>query len=109
MNSSVVGDLGCMPETLIVKKYKLNEVKTTVQDSSYRPRDLHFIILMTTDMVELMLMQNAQMHQIIMHNMMLKALPLMAVSPGGIPSHITPHTASHSGQVTIRGYCVEYT
>ncbi|XP_043916494.1 uncharacterized protein C21orf58 homolog isoform X2 [Protopterus annectens] len=32
------------------------------------------------DMVELMLMQNAQMHQIIMHNMMLKALPPMAFS-----------------------------
>ncbi|KAK7144400.1 hypothetical protein R3I94_010732 [Phoxinus phoxinus] len=46
------------------------------------------------DMVELMLMQNAQMHQIIMHNMMLKALPPMAVSPGGN----THHTASHSGQ-----------
>uniref|UniRef100_A0A8C7GDP7 Zgc:112416 n=1 Tax=Oncorhynchus kisutch TaxID=8019 RepID=A0A8C7GDP7_ONCKI len=33
------------------------------------------------DMVELMLMQNAQMHQIIMHNMMLKAIPPMALSP----------------------------
>jgi hypothetical protein len=27
------------------------------------------------DMVEMMLMQNAQMHQILMQNMMLKALP----------------------------------
>jgi len=27
------------------------------------------------DMVEMMLMQNAQMHQIIMQNMMLKSLP----------------------------------
>ncbi|XP_066544248.1 uncharacterized protein C21orf58 homolog isoform X2 [Amia ocellicauda] len=35
------------------------------------------------DMVELMLMQNAQMHQIIMHNMMLKAIPPMAFSPAG--------------------------
>nr|XP_046179576.1 uncharacterized protein C21orf58 [Oncorhynchus gorbuscha] len=33
------------------------------------------------DMVELMLMQNAQMHQIIMHNMMLKAIPPTALSP----------------------------
>ncbi|XP_045081764.1 uncharacterized protein C21orf58 isoform X2 [Coregonus clupeaformis] len=33
------------------------------------------------DMVELMLMQNAQMHQIVMHNMMLKAIPPMALSP----------------------------
>ncbi|XP_068101477.1 uncharacterized protein C21orf58-like isoform X2 [Hyperolius riggenbachi] len=33
------------------------------------------------DMVEMMLMQNAQMHQIIMQNMMLKALPPMALSP----------------------------
>ncbi|XP_029463576.1 uncharacterized protein C21orf58 homolog [Rhinatrema bivittatum] len=35
------------------------------------------------DMVEMMLMQNAQMHQIIMQNMMLKALPPMAFSPSG--------------------------
>nr|XP_014344931.1 PREDICTED: uncharacterized protein C21orf58 homolog isoform X2 [Latimeria chalumnae] len=35
------------------------------------------------DMVELMLMQNAQMHQIIMHNMMLKALPPVAFSQPG--------------------------
>ncbi|XP_048857820.1 uncharacterized protein C21orf58 isoform X2 [Brienomyrus brachyistius] len=35
------------------------------------------------DMMELMLMQNAQMHQIIMHNMMLKAVPLGALSPPG--------------------------
>ncbi|XP_076871675.1 uncharacterized protein C21orf58 homolog [Brachyhypopomus gauderio] len=34
------------------------------------------------DMVELMLMQNAQMHQIIMHNMMLKALPPGTCSQG---------------------------
>ncbi|XP_038585544.1 uncharacterized protein C21orf58 [Micropterus salmoides] len=39
------------------------------------------------DMVELMLMQNAQMHQIIMHNMMLKAMPPIALSPPGGPSH----------------------
>ncbi|KAF7661266.1 hypothetical protein LDENG_00265610 [Lucifuga dentata] len=44
------------------------------------------------DMVELMLMQNAQMHQIIMHNMMLKAIPPMAVSPLGGPSHSISHT-----------------
>ncbi|XP_067314414.1 uncharacterized protein C21orf58 isoform X3 [Pseudorasbora parva] len=59
------------------------------------------------DMVELMLMQNAQMHQIIMHNMMLKALPPMAVSPGGN----TPQTASHSGQElysTVRGGAVHH-
>ncbi|KAK2857440.1 hypothetical protein Q7C36_005359 [Tachysurus vachellii] len=37
------------------------------------------------DMVELMLMQNAQMHQIIMHNMMLKALPPMAAGTNGSP------------------------
>ncbi|XP_070698527.1 uncharacterized protein C21orf58 homolog [Pempheris klunzingeri] len=38
------------------------------------------------DMVELMLMQNAQMHQIMMHNMMLKAMPPVALSPPGPPS-----------------------
>ncbi|KAM9305223.1 uncharacterized protein C21orf58 homolog [Gastrophryne carolinensis] len=52
------------------------------------------------DMVEMMLMQNAQMHQIIMQNMMLKALPPMALSPPGAntppalpqqdPSYISP-------------------
>ncbi|KAI3367182.1 hypothetical protein L3Q82_008234 [Scortum barcoo] len=42
------------------------------------------------DMVELMLMQNAQMHQIIMHNMMLKAMPPMALSPPEGPSHRAP-------------------
>ncbi|KAL7826062.1 hypothetical protein SRHO_G00338000 [Serrasalmus rhombeus] len=46
------------------------------------------------DMVELMLMQNAQMHQIIMHNMMLKALPPMAFAQSGPGS---PYT----GQVTF--------
>lgn len=55
---------------------------------------------MKTDMVELMLMQNAQMHQIIMHNMMLKALPA-----GGGASQVTP-SALHSGQVIIQGCCV---
>ncbi|KAE8580661.1 hypothetical protein XENTR_v10024497 [Xenopus tropicalis] len=44
------------------------------------------------DMVEMMLMQNAQMHQIIMQNMMIKALPPMALSqPAGLPS---THTSS---------------
>ncbi|XP_028995927.1 uncharacterized protein C21orf58 isoform X2 [Betta splendens] len=42
------------------------------------------------DMVELMLMQNAQMHQIIMHNMMLRAMPAMTLS--------TPNVAAHFGQ-----------
>ncbi|XP_018960509.1 uncharacterized protein C21orf58-like, partial [Cyprinus carpio] len=62
------------------------------------------------DMVELMLMQNAQMHQIIMQNMMLKALPPTAVFPGGSNSQITP-LASHSGQdlhSTVRGVAVHH-
>ncbi|XP_050968643.1 uncharacterized protein C21orf58 [Labeo rohita] len=62
------------------------------------------------DMVELMLMQNAQMHQIIMHNMMLKALPPMAMYPGGNPSQVTP-LASHSGQdlhSAVRGGAVHH-
>ncbi|XP_030436844.1 uncharacterized protein C21orf58 homolog isoform X1 [Gopherus evgoodei] len=45
------------------------------------------------DMVEMMLMQNAQMHQIIMQNMMLKALPPMAFSqPSGTGSPLLQHT-----------------
>uniref|UniRef100_A0A3Q1ECM5 Zgc:112416 n=1 Tax=Acanthochromis polyacanthus TaxID=80966 RepID=A0A3Q1ECM5_9TELE len=43
------------------------------------------------DRVELMLMQNAQMHQIIMHNMMLKAVPPIALSPPGQSHHCVPH------------------
>uniref|UniRef100_A0A3P8T785 DUF4587 domain-containing protein n=1 Tax=Amphiprion percula TaxID=161767 RepID=A0A3P8T785_AMPPE len=50
------------------------------------------------DMVELMLMQNAQMHQIIMHNMMLKAMPSTALSPPGGSHHCVPHSTYH-GQV----------
>uniref|UniRef100_A0AAY5JVP8 DUF4587 domain-containing protein n=1 Tax=Esox lucius TaxID=8010 RepID=A0AAY5JVP8_ESOLU len=47
------------------------------------------------DMVELMLMQNAQMHQIIMHNMMLRAMPPMAQSPPNPgPVSITPRLTS---------------
>ncbi|XP_070834678.1 uncharacterized protein C21orf58 homolog [Chaetodon trifascialis] len=49
------------------------------------------------DMVELMLMQNAQMHQIIMHNMMLKAMPPMTLSLPEGPSHWAPPT-THLGQ-----------
>ncbi|KAM6917397.1 LOW QUALITY PROTEIN: uncharacterized protein C21orf58 homolog [Lycodopsis pacificus] len=48
------------------------------------------------DMVELMLMQNAQMHQIIMHNMMLKAMPPM--SPPGVPRYCAPQT-TYLGQM----------
>ncbi|XP_056314961.1 uncharacterized protein C21orf58 [Danio aesculapii] len=62
------------------------------------------------DMVELMLMQNAQMHQIIMHNMMLKALPPMAMFPEGNPSQVTS-LASHPGQElysTSRGGAVHH-
>ncbi|XP_073502865.1 uncharacterized protein C21orf58 homolog isoform X2 [Phyllobates terribilis] len=45
------------------------------------------------DMVEMMLMQNAQMHQIIMQNMMLKALPPMALSqPAGNAPPALPQT-----------------
>ncbi|KAM7049505.1 uncharacterized protein C21orf58 homolog [Acridotheres tristis] len=45
------------------------------------------------DMVEMMLMQNAQMHQIMMQNMMLKAVPLaMLTQPGGASSALPQHT-----------------
>uniref|UniRef100_A0A3B5B337 DUF4587 domain-containing protein n=1 Tax=Stegastes partitus TaxID=144197 RepID=A0A3B5B337_9TELE len=49
-------------------------------------------IFFVSDMVELMLMQNAQMHQIIMHNMMLRAMPPMALSPPGGSHHCAPHS-----------------
>ncbi|XP_057245779.1 uncharacterized protein C21orf58 homolog [Malurus melanocephalus] len=45
------------------------------------------------DMVEMMLMQNAQMHQIMMQNMMLKALPPTALAQlGGAGSAPLQHT-----------------
>ncbi|XP_058471520.1 uncharacterized protein C21orf58 [Solea solea] len=50
------------------------------------------------DMVELMLMQNAQMHQIMMHNMMLKAIPPMALFPTRGPSLHAPHVQQDSYQ-----------
>ncbi|KAG7511355.1 hypothetical protein JOB18_047696 [Solea senegalensis] len=50
------------------------------------------------DMVELMLMQNAQMHQIIMHNMMLKAIPPMALFQTRGPSLHAPHVQQDSYQ-----------
>ncbi|KFV18420.1 Uncharacterized protein C21orf58, partial [Tauraco erythrolophus] len=44
------------------------------------------------DMVEMMLMQNAQMHQIIMQNMMLKALPPMVFTqPAGASTPLLQH------------------
>ncbi|XP_062296838.1 uncharacterized protein C21orf58 [Scomber scombrus] len=54
------------------------------------------------DMVELMLMQNAQMHQIIMHNMIQKAMPPMALSPPGGPNHSAPR-ATYLGQDGYQG------
>ncbi|XP_012676513.2 uncharacterized protein C21orf58 [Clupea harengus] len=44
------------------------------------------------DMVEMMLMQNAQMHQIIMQSMMLKAIPPMAMSSPMGAGHAAPST-----------------
>ncbi|KAI7807416.1 uncharacterized protein C21orf58 [Triplophysa rosa] len=56
------------------------------------------------DMVELMLMQNAQMHQIIMHNMMLKALPI-----GGGASQVTPPALSgQQHDLKVRGGAVHH-
>lgn len=49
-------------------------------------------------MVEMMLMQNAQMHQIIMQNMMLKALPPMAFAQ---PAAASSSPVQHAQQVTV--------
>lgn len=67
-------------------------------------------------MVEMMLMQNAQMHQLIMQNMMLKALPPMAFTqPAGASSPLLQHAqqvttleseghpCSHEAMVDLRG------
>ncbi|XP_042356690.1 uncharacterized protein C21orf58 [Plectropomus leopardus] len=53
------------------------------------------------DMVELMLMQNAQMHQIIMHNMMLKAMPSM-LPPGGPSVPQTTYLEQDSYPIFLR-------
>ncbi|KAM6396587.1 uncharacterized protein C21orf58 homolog [Pluvialis apricaria] len=49
-------------------------------------------------MVEMMLMQNAQMHQIIMQNMMLKALPSMSFTQHAGPSSPLLHHAQQDLQ-----------
>lgn len=51
-------------------------------------------------MVEMMLMQNAQMHQIIMQNMMLKALPPVAFTQ---PAGASPSLLHSVQQVTTLG------
>ncbi|XP_013807566.1 uncharacterized protein C21orf58 homolog [Apteryx mantelli] len=51
------------------------------------------------DMVEMMLMQNAQMHQIIMQNMMLKALPPMAFAQPAGPSSLLFQHAQQDPQL----------
>ncbi|CAH2306345.1 Hypothetical predicted protein [Pelobates cultripes] len=54
------------------------------------------------DMVEMMLMQNAQMHQIIMQNMMLKALPPLAQPPTSTPQPpVQPHQDSQFANPVI--------
>nr|XP_055068417.1 uncharacterized protein C21orf58 isoform X1 [Misgurnus anguillicaudatus] len=56
------------------------------------------------DMVELMLMQNAQMHQIIMHNMMLKAIP-----SGWGASQVTPsHLSGQQLHSNVKGGAVHH-
>ncbi|XP_025904751.1 uncharacterized protein C21orf58 homolog [Nothoprocta perdicaria] len=50
------------------------------------------------DMVEMMLMQNAQMHQIIMQNMMLKALPPMAFAQPAGPNSLLFQQAQQDSQ-----------
>lgn len=57
-----------------------------------------YIVYPELDMVELMLMQNAQMHQIIMHNMMLKTMPPTSLMPPAGPSYGATNTA-YLGQV----------
>lgn len=59
-------------------------------------------------MVEMMLMQNAQMHQIIMQNMMLKALPPMSFMQ---PAGASPPLLQHAQQVTAlesEGHCCSH-
>lgn len=45
-----------------------------------------------TEVVEMMLMQNAQMHQVLMQALMLRALPPAALAP--TPPHLTPQVGS---------------
>lgn len=45
-----------------------------------------------TEVVEMMLVQNAQMHQVLMQALMLRALPPPALAP--TPPHLTPQVGS---------------
>ncbi|MBZ3873012.1 hypothetical protein SUZIE_120810 [Sciurus carolinensis] len=78
--------------TLKLLEQKLEQERGNTEVNSEGPP-------LVPDMVEMMLMQNAQMHQIIMHNMLLKALPPAAV-PGG--SHIPQQDLQWAPQVILR-------
>ncbi|XP_026563576.1 uncharacterized protein C21orf58-like [Pseudonaja textilis] len=54
------------------------------------------------DMVEMMLMQNAQMHQIIMQNMMLKSLPPTYSPTGGYGVPMLQHGQQLTGPIPVR-------
>ncbi|XP_039182347.1 uncharacterized protein C21orf58 homolog isoform X1 [Crotalus tigris] len=54
------------------------------------------------DMVEMMLMQNAQMHQIIMQNMMLKSLPLTHSPASGYGVPMLQHGQQLTAPVPVR-------
>ncbi|XP_028629808.1 uncharacterized protein C21orf58 homolog [Grammomys surdaster] len=61
-----------------------NRIQKPTSSHSYNPAvvtHLQSQCLGSRDMVEMMLMQNAQMHQILMQNMMLKALPPGSTGP----------------------------
>lgn len=51
------------------------------------------------DMVEMMLMQNAQLHQILMHSLMLRALPSSVFSPLGASQAAPLHPGLQVGSV----------
>ncbi|KAI5182215.1 hypothetical protein MUG91_G35n61 [Manis pentadactyla] len=84
LDSSVADQMTRLTLKLLEKK--LEQERENVERDSEDPR-------LTLDVVELMLLQNAQLHQVIMHSLMLRALPpsKLAPSPGpqAAPLHPT--------------------
>lgn len=55
-----------------------------------------------SDMVEMLLLQMAQMHQVIMQNVMLQALPPSALVPSGGPQATARHPTLQVGSAWSR-------
>lgn len=62
-----------------------------------------------SDMVEMMLLQTAQTHQVIMQSLMLQALPPSALAPSRGPQATSPHPTLQVGSAWSRHQAKEAT